>query len=311
MPMPHRTQMQVIKRRLTGKDGSARVNELRSILAELPGIYQGPYGKIRVWVEEELERTNVRRSVKHNDSIAVPKEGHLQVAVVGMPNAGKSSLLKALSGVQTAVGAYPFTTLRPVPALVNIGGVQVQFVEVPGLIEGARDDRGGGRALLGVIRSADFAIVLHDPLEAAQDLDIVVNEIEAAGIGRPRLLVLTKADRAGSWPAADRLAARYPGWNSLAISSEDGSGLAALRDEILRLSNLMRVFPRTDGQPAATPVVLPVGASALEFARGVHNDFAQHFRGARVWGGSARFPGQQVGPGHVLLDGDQVELKRV
>ena len=50
MPMPHRTQMQLIKRRLVGKDGSERVRELRTILAELPGYKNGPYADIRKWV---------------------------------------------------------------------------------------------------------------------------------------------------------------------------------------------------------------------------------------------------------------------
>lgn len=307
MPMPHRTQMQVIKRRLKGKDGSARISELKLILNELPGIYQGPYGKIRAWVEDEIGRTNVRRSVKHTDSIAVRKEGHVQVAVVGMPNAGKSSLLRALSGVQTAVGDYPFTTLRPVPAVVNIDGIFVQFVEVPGLIEGAHEDRGGGRALLGVIRSADFSIVLHDPNENRAELQSVLREIEAAGIDKPCLLVLTKADTAQS----SNSTGIFDGWETIRVSAKEGSGLDELRQRIAALTGLMRVFPRSEGKRADTPIVVPHGATVLEFAGAVHHDFAQKFRGARVWGASARFPGQNVGHGHVLVEGDEVELRRV
>ena len=53
-PMPHRTQMQVIKRRLVGKEGSERVRELRSILADLPNYKSGPYADIRKWVNGEL-----------------------------------------------------------------------------------------------------------------------------------------------------------------------------------------------------------------------------------------------------------------
>src|ERR687894_693757 len=63
-----------------------------------------------------------------------------------------------LSEIQIKTGDYPFTTLRPVPALTRIGGVLVQLVEIPGLIGGASEDRGGGRALLGVLRSADTIV---------------------------------------------------------------------------------------------------------------------------------------------------------
>ena len=100
----------------------------------------------------------MRSSAVHRDSIAVRREGAAQIALVGPPNVGKSSLLQALSEIQIKTGDYPFTTLRPVPALTRIGGVLVQLVEIPGLIEGATEDRGGGRALLGVLRSADAIV---------------------------------------------------------------------------------------------------------------------------------------------------------
>ena len=106
MPMPHRTQMQLIKRRLVGKDGSDRVRELRAILAELPGYRNGPYADIRKWVEGQLEHTQVQKRVTHRDSIAVRREGAAQIALVGPPNAGKSSLLQALSNIQIKTGAY-------------------------------------------------------------------------------------------------------------------------------------------------------------------------------------------------------------
>src|SRR5215216_3855894 len=162
MPMPHRTQMQLIKRRLTGKEGSERVRELRAILGDLPDYKNGPYADIRKWVMNEIDSTRMRSRVIHRDSITVRREGAAQVALVGAPNAGKSSLLHALSEVQIKIGNYAFTTLRPVPALVRIGGVLVQFVEIPGLIEGATEDRGGGRALLSVLRNADAAIFCQE-----------------------------------------------------------------------------------------------------------------------------------------------------
>src|SRR5215216_3250177 len=162
MPMPHRIQMQLIKQRLIGKDGSERVRELRAIVSELPDYKNGPYADIRKWVLAEIESTRARARVVHRDSIAVRHEGAAQVALAGPPNAGKSSLLHAMSEVQIKIGNYAFTTLRPVPALVRIGGVLVQFVEIPWLLHGAHDDRGGGRAFLGVLRGADAAIFCQE-----------------------------------------------------------------------------------------------------------------------------------------------------
>src|SRR6059058_4883623 len=141
MPMPHRTQMQIIKRRLIGKEGAERLRELRAILQELPGYRNGPYADIRKWVLDQIEETRTRSHAVHRDTIAIRREGVGQVALVGAPNAGKSSLLHALSHVQIKIGDYAFTTLRPVAALTRIGGVLVQLVEIPGLLSGAAEGR--------------------------------------------------------------------------------------------------------------------------------------------------------------------------
>src|SRR5690348_17077734 len=176
MPMPHRTQMQVIKRRLVGKEGAERVRELRTILAELPNYRSGPYADIRKWVNAQLEETRTRGRVVHRDSIAVRREGAAQIALVGPPNAGKSSLLQALSNIQIKTGAYAFTTTRPVPALTRVGGVLVQLVEIPGLIEGASAGRGGARPLLGVLRGADAILFCHDADAPVEQLQAVMDE---------------------------------------------------------------------------------------------------------------------------------------
>src|SRR5437763_2299290 len=196
MPMPHRTQMQVIKRRLVGKEGSERMRELRAILAELPNYRSGPYADLRKWVNEQLDETRTRGRVVHRDSIGVRREGAAQVAFVGPPNAGKSSLLQALSNVQIKTGDYAFTTTRPVPALTRIGGVLVQLVEIPGLIEGAADDRGGGRALLGVLRNADAIVFCHACDRPVEELETIRDEVAAAGIELPALVAATKSDEA-------------------------------------------------------------------------------------------------------------------
>src|SRR2546430_14982478 len=168
MPMPHRTFKQVIKRRLVGKEGVERTRELRAILAELPNYRNGPYADLRKWVSLQLDETRTRSRVVHRDSIAVQREGAAQIAFVGPPNAGKSSLLQALSNIQIKTGDYAFTTTRPVPALTRIRGVLVQLVEIPGLIGGASEGRGGGRAAPRVGRGARGEGPLHDHSAAAR-----------------------------------------------------------------------------------------------------------------------------------------------
>jgi small GTP-binding protein len=295
MPMPHRTFKQVIKRRLVGKEGSERTRELRLILTELPNYKNGPYADLRKWVEEQLEETRTRARVIHRDSISVQREGAAQIAFVGAPNAGKSSLLQALSQIQIKTGDYAFTTTRPVAALTRLRGVLVQLVEIPGLIEGAAEDRGGGRALLGVLRGADAIVLCHDA-SRPEELDSIRHELALAGIDKPSLIVATKVDETSAPP------------ESLGVSILDEQSLDALRLAIWELTGLIRVFLRRPGHRDAEPQPLRPPATVADVARTIHHDVEAACTGARIWGPSARFDAQRVGRDHVVADGDTIEV---
>jgi small GTP-binding protein len=295
--------MTLIKRRLVGKDGAERVRELRTVLSELANYKNGPYADIRKWVLDEIDATRSRARIVYRDSIAVRREGAAQIALVGPPNAGKSSLLHALSDVQIKIGNYAFTTLRPVPALVRIDGVLVQFVEIPGLLEGANDDHGGGRAYLGVLREADAIVYCQDATASPDDLVAVMGEVAHARIERPSLLALTKFDDAGPQDL-EQLAKAFPGLPVVLTSVLDDASLARLRAAAWQLTGLIRVYVRDGGEPFA----LREGSTVLDVAAAIHSQLVRDFRGARIWGPSARFQGQRVGRDHVVLEGDTVEV---
>ena len=306
MPMPHRTQMQVIKRRLVGKEGGERIKELRAILAELPGYKSGPYADIRKWVTGQIEESRVRKKAVHRDSIAVRREGAAQIALVGPPNAGKSSLLQALSSIQIKTGDYAFTTTRPVPSVTRIRGLPVQLVEIPGLIEGATEDRGGGRALLGVLRGADAIVLCHDATAPLKALHAVQAELAAAGIEKRSLVAVTKLDEA-RLSLVDEIA-RKTGLPAIGVSVLDDESLEGLREALWALTGLIRVYLRSPGLDEAEPRALAPGSTVLDAARGVHHQLAATCAGARVSGPSAKFDEQRVGRDHVLADGDTVEI---
>jgi len=79
MPMPHRTFAAMAKRRLIGKEGSARTREIRALLEELPDYRNGPYADLRKWLTEEGVETRARSNAVHRDSIAVRREGAAQI----------------------------------------------------------------------------------------------------------------------------------------------------------------------------------------------------------------------------------------
>ena len=155
------------------------------------------------------------------------------VGLVGLPNAGKSSLLRSLSAARPRVGDYPFTTLSPQLGVVDERVYREPFVvaDIPGLISGASEGRGlGNRFLRHVARARLLALVLdasEDPEGAEGTLRA---ELYAAGLsGKPTLTVLNKIDLLDD-ELRGYLREAFPG--ALQVSAETGEGVGALRDRL-------------------------------------------------------------------------------
>ena len=200
------------------------------------------------------------------------------VGLLGLPNAGKSTLLRQVSAAEPKVADYPFTTLHPQLGVVRVGPTQ-SFVmaDIPGLIEGASEGAGLGIRFLKHL--ARTRLLLHlvdvappdpdlDPLEA---IDTVVAELEqfSAELARlPRWLVLNKADlldaaalEALRARAADKLSEEQP---LFMISAATGSGVDALMQAVMR-----------DIEQRAVPIAVPVDAdtaNATDAAGGAERD---------------------------------------
>ena len=124
-------------------------------------------------------------------------------ALVGLPNAGKSSLLRRISNAKPKVAEYPFTTLAPVLGTVDSpGGRQLTVADVPGLIEGASEGVGLGHEFLAHLERARLLVHVVDAAEGdpAARFALIDNELAAYGAGLdrlPQIVVLNKVDVAG------------------------------------------------------------------------------------------------------------------
>ncbi|MEF8808806.1 OBG GTPase family GTP-binding protein [Natronomonas sp.] len=116
--------------------------------------------------KEELERR--QSSGGGSGGYAVEKHGDATVALVGFPSVGKSTLLNALTNAESEVGSYEFTTLDVNPGMLDYQGANIQLLDVPGLIEGAAENRGGGQAVLSVVRTADLVLFVLSAFEIHQ-----------------------------------------------------------------------------------------------------------------------------------------------
>jgi small GTP-binding protein len=303
MALPHIIQMQIIKKKIKGKEGKQKISELKQILEEMSGYKSGPYADIKKWISEEIRKTKTRAKVKHQDWIGVKKEGAAQIMLVGAPNIGKSSLLKALSDIQIKVSNYAFTTLKPIPSIIKYDGIEVQLVEIPGLIEGAHEDKGGGKRLLGIIRGADGIILMHDLSRSSDEIRIVLAELEKSGIKKPFVIAANKIDLGTE--KLERLKKDFSDEKIIPISVKQKTNLDMLRKEIWKLTGLIRVHTQENGQPVA----LKKGATVKDLAEKIHKDFVKKFKYALLTGPSAKFPKQRVGLQHIVEDGDLVIFK--
>jgi GTP-binding protein len=158
------------------------------------------------------------------------------LGLVGLPNAGKSTLLAALTAARPKIADYPFTTLTPNLGVADLGGERVVVADIPGLVQGAHEGRGLGHRFLRHVsrcRALVLAVDLASP-DPAADLATLRAELEAYDpvlAGRPSLLVGTKVDLA---PAAD--AEAVLGAGAVAVSALTGHGLPALRKRLERLA---------------------------------------------------------------------------
>jgi uncharacterized protein len=128
----------------------------------------------------------------------------------------------------------------------------------------------------------------------------VMDEVAAAAIDVPFAIAATKADEGD----ASALRATFAAHEVVEVSVLDDASLGRLRMTLWRLTGLVRVFLRGDEDPVA----LRPPVTVLDVADAIHHDLAARCMGARVWGPSARFPGQRVGRAHELVDGDSVEI---
>ncbi len=164
------------------------------------------------------------------------------VGLIGMPNAGKSTLLRRLSAARPKVAAYPFTTLEPVLGIVALfGHRRFVMVDIPGLIEGAHRGAGLGEEFLRHVERA--AILVHivdicpmtgDPAENLNTINEELRKYSPALAEKPQIVVANKMDMTGS----DENLARFTdtvGGDVVAISAVAGKGLNEMTERIWKV----------------------------------------------------------------------------
>ena len=255
-------------------------------------------------------------------STTISKEGAAQLAVIGLPNSGKSQLVARVTKATPTVADYPFTTTAPTPGMMEFENIQIQLIDTPPLVVST-----SVFWFTPLLKRADVLLILvdlsADPLEQMETVTSLLADMRISLDKNKtqsedgRELVYKKSVIAGNKldldegsknlkDLKDMYGDRFP---VVGISAKDGAGIEEMKQTVYRVLDIIRVYTKRPGGRAdmTEPVVLPRGSTLEDAALSIHKELLARLKFARVWG-SGKHDGVMVSRDHVLQEGDIIEL---
>jgi len=280
---------------------------------------------LRTRISKLKKEPTKKKTGSRGPSHKILHEGAGQVALVGPPNAGKSSLVAKLTHADPDVAPYPMSTHKATPGMMAFQDVAFQLVDLPPLCTEHVEPW-----VYDIIRGADLVwlvLSIQHPLVGLEETEELLAS-KAIGLthwgcdleveGRPgwsykdAFLVVTGMDM----PGADGDLAAFEElmdcpWSKVPVSSETLAGAEELAQATFDALDIMRVYTKQPGHDPDMdqPFTLKRGATVGDLAEKIHKEIAADLKYARIWGPSAH-DGQSVRSGHVLEEGDVVEIHR-
>jgi ribosome-interacting GTPase 1 len=301
----------------------AIMEELLSIIPKhkgtekLQALYKTKIAKLKTQSQKKAGAS------RRGDLYHIEKAEAGQVVLIGPPNSGKSSLVKALTNADPEVADYPFTTHSPAPAMMKYENIQIQLIDTPPITQ---DYFEYWQAEM--IKNADLVLVVIDLAGSDPALDylalkekllerkIVLNPSGQAppqaefGFYKKTLILGNKTDLTPSQTTLSEFYEFLEGGEELIpVSSTQAESLGALKDLIFNRLEILRVYSKTPGKKPSLdePFIFRRGSTLMDMAKSVHRDFAKNLKFARIWGGQ-KYQGQKVNRDYVLQDEDIIEL---
>jgi len=300
-----------------------KINALEELISTVPK-HKGT-DKLRADLRKKLSQLREdaikRKKSGKGDLYTLEKQGAAQVALAGLANSGKSSVLKTLTNANPVIADYPVSTLIPLSGMMPFEDIQFQLVDLPPVGNESTDGW-----VSGILRNADLLLLVVDLSDGPEiQAEILMNQLsgwkifllkkgeqrEREGLSYKHLIVaMNKSDLSGTEEEKIRMDRKYGTYYPLvSISTVRKEGIEELRRAVFENAGIIRVYSKEPGRSPDmdTPFTLSAGSSVLDLAELIHRDFVSNLKYACIWG-SAKFGGQRVQKDYILSDRDVVEL---
>jgi len=316
---------EVERRYREAKAPAEKIEALEEMLAVIPK-HKGT-DKLRADFRRRLSKLKSQQQTKKATSrrdvgYRIDREGAGQIALIGAPNVGKSSLVAALTNATPEVADFPHTTRRPTPGMMPFENIQIQLIDTPPITREYMEPW-----LPDIIRRADVILLVVDvTTDPVQELAETISLLEEKRIAplrlahlyegrqgwtfRPVLVVANKNDNARAEENfqifKDLL---EDDWPMVTVSASTGHNLELLKQTLFERLEVIRVYTKARGKALDrnAPFVLKKGATVQDLASKIHKEFLEKFKFAKVWGNGV-YDGQMIQRDYMLQDGDVVEL---
>ena len=290
------------------------------------GLLKAKLAKLR---REQVE-TVMRSGGSKGEGFDVIKSGDSRIGLIGFPSVGKSTLLCKLTDTYSEIQEREFTTLTCIPGVIKYRGSKLQLLDLPGIIEGAKDGKGKGRQVIGVARTCNLILVVLDAVQPLTHKRIIEAELEGVGIrlNRNKPDIDIKISHKGGGLMINRtvnsdvrmtdetitnIAKEYK-LNNAEICFRGKCGVDDLIDAIEGnrvYIPALYVINKIDKQVPdyEEPVILlRKKRTVADFCNKIHRSLVRDLKYAIVWGSSVKIQPQKVGKDHVLNDEDVIQI---
>jgi small GTP-binding protein len=267
-------------------------------------------------LRKELESSGGKRG--GGAGLDFTREGAAQVVLVGPPNSGKSSIVRALTHAHTETGDYPFTTMKLIPGMAQYQDIQIQIIDTPPMTAEYMHMH-----ILGIVRSADAVLIVSDLSNDAvlDDVEMILNSFrerhvefvrEREEVDRDRILCRIIAHKSDARGAEVRLALlqEFVGdrLEIIPLSCTSQEQVSQIPEMLFHWLRIVRVYTKMPGEKAEMnrPFTVFSGQNVGDICTLVHRDFAENLRFARLWRKSD-MP-ITVSREELVADGDILEL---